>query len=120
MNSLRKQRKKTRFCVWERESHSPSCSGMGGKRESGPLKARMALEPLTQARVQPWGDGGARKNPAEIIVPLVGGSGGHQSKLESSRISNLQFCSKPLLFFKRPQQSYEVTWRRGTLDLDSK
>lgn len=64
MNSLRKQRKKTRFCVWERESHSPSCSGMGGKRESGPLKARMALEPLTQARVQPWGDGGAEKEPS--------------------------------------------------------
>lgn len=53
-------------------------------------------------------------------MPLVGGRGGHQSKLESSRISNLQFCSKPLLVFKRPQQSYEVTWRRGTLDLDSK
>lgn len=40
--------------------------------------------------------------------------------MESSRISNLQFCSKPPLVFKRPQQSYEVTWRRGTLDLDSK
>lgn len=61
-----------------------------------------------------------RKNPAEIIVPLVGGRGSHQSKLESSRISNLQFCSKPLLVFKRLQQSYEVTWKRGTLDLDSK
>ena len=64
MNSLRKQRKKTRFGVWERESHSPSCSGMGGKRESGPLEARMALEPLTQARAQPWGDGGAEKEPS--------------------------------------------------------
>ena len=39
-------------------------SGMGGKRESGPLEARMALEPLTQARAQPWGDGGAEKEPS--------------------------------------------------------
>lgn len=97
-----------------------SCSGTGGQRGQGLLRARMMQQVATFGLGPGPSLGGQRASTQLKLSFLVGGWGGRGMPPGGvDRNGNLKLCSKPLPVFKQ-FKAMKASGEKGRLDLDSK